>query len=126
MKKTISILIAGAALFLSPFSVGAQETSQEIQEQHNNTGEKFYNWCKDYPEGESNRLCQGYLSSAALLLEKGTSSAGPDVKICPPEGTEFGELVTVFMTHMDANPDLLKGRGGTAVAAAWLKAYPCE
>ncbi|GEM_PF-3973977 len=51
MKKTLSILIAGAALAFSPLVAGAQE----IKEQFNNTGATFYNWCKDYPEGEGIR-----------------------------------------------------------------------
>jgi len=126
MKKTFTIIIAGVALFLFPNVLSAQDASQDFSEQHNNTGQTFYDWCKDYPEGESHRLCQGYLSSAKILLEKGISSAGPDVKICLPEGTEFEEMVTVFMAHMDANPDLMKERGGAGVTAAWMSAYPCE
>ncbi len=126
MKKTFTIIIAGAVLFLFPNVLSAQDASQDFSEQHNNTGQTFYDWCKDYPEGESHRLCQGYLSSAMILLEKGISSAGPDVKICLPEGTEFDEMVTVFMAHMDANPELMPKRGGAGVTAAWMSAYPCE
>lgn len=125
MKKTISYLFT-AALILNPFTASAQDASQDFSEQHNNTGQTFYDWCKDYPAGESHRLCEGYLGSAAILLEGGTSSAGPDVKICVPEGTEFEDMVTVFMAHMDANPDFLKERGAAAVTAAWMSAYPCE
>ena len=122
MKKKLSILVAGAALFLNPL-VG---NSQEFEPQYNHTGEEFYNWCQNYPNGAYARNCAAYLDSAVLLLKSGSSSAGPDVKVCVPDGTAMKDIVSAFVSHLDANPDLMQERGGMAITSALTSAYPCD
>ena len=121
MKKTLSILVAGATLAFAQLA-GAQD----FDARPNHTGEEFYGWCQDYPDGRDARLCAAYLDSAVFLLTSGSSSAGRDVTICVSDETPFPSVIATYLAYMEEHPELMQERAGSGITAALTDAYPCE
>lgn len=73
--------------------------------------------CSTYIAG----VLDGYLVGS--FVGSGNISERP--LICLPQNTLRAELVSSFVTFMEANPDLLTVGGGVAVFSAFRRAFPC-
>lgn len=109
------------------------------------SGQEFLGWCKSASQlqytgstGSTGNevdagVCMGYVMGVyqtLLVWESSPWNAGngpkPDIFVCPPPGTGYGQMVDVFLKYLETNPSRLQEDEFVLIWDALREAFPCK
>ncbi len=101
------------------------------------TGNELIRLCQAETSSVSYSLCLGYIRGAAeyhvsvtsldtLFLKQGASAFTPIIRVCLPPGVDLGQVVSLFLKHMQEIPEQTHKAAVFLVGQTLNTAFPCD